>query len=120
MEFFNRKNIGWILTGGIAAFLMLSIFGKLSGNADTQAMLASNGMGDWITILGIGELLSVILFVIPKTMRLGTLLLSAYFGGAILFHMTHPDPLKQAFIGPAGIMVFIWIISWVRGNEIIS
>jgi len=50
-------------------------------------------------------------------MRFGALMLSAYFGGAIMFHMTHPGPDVEAqqFGGAAAFLIFIWATAWVRG-----
>lgn len=120
MSGLSKKNIGWALTGLISLLLVFSAINKFIGSPQVTEMLTAHGMKDWIKILGAGELLSLALFIYPKTMRLGTLLLTAYFGGAILFHMNHPDPHSSSFVAPAAIMVFIWIISWVRGNQIIS
>lgn len=115
----TKEKIGFYLSIGIGLFLMLSVFGKLSASEEVVTLLSGNGMKDWITIVGIGELLSVILFIIPKTYKLGTVLLSAYFGGAIVFHMTHPDPAAQGFVGAASFLIVVWVLSWLRGNELV-
>lgn len=121
MKYINRTNIGWLATGIISALLIMSSMTKLFGSAEglSQEMGVAHIM-DWIKIIGIGELISVILFNIPKTMKLGTVLLSAYFGGAIMFHMAHADPMYASFISPAGFLVAIWAISWIRGNALID
>jgi len=119
-KYLTRKNIGWALTVIISYFLAISAFTKITGHEEATAMLNSGNMGDWILIVGIGELVSLLLFIIPKTMKLGTLLLSAYFGGAILFHMVHQDPAQQGFVGPVVFLLAVWAISWVRGNDLIS
>jgi len=119
-KYLTRKNIGWVLTGLLSMLLLFSVSGKLLGSERITTLLSSHNLQNWITIIGIGELISLILFVIPKTMRLGALLLSAYFGGAIIFHMTHSDPKQQAFGGPAMLLVFIWAIAWIRGLNLIG
>jgi len=119
-KYLTRKNIGWVLTGLLSLALLGSASGKLLGSEEVTTLLGSHNLQNWVTIIGIGELVSLILFVIPKTMRLGALLLSAYFGGAIMFHMAHPDPVHQAFVGPAAFLIFIWAIAWVRGLNLIG
>jgi len=116
----SRKNIGWVLTIILSCILLFSAYGKLAQTDRIVEMLDSNNLLDWITILGIGELVSLIIFVIPKTMRFGTLLLSAYFGGAIVFHMAHPipGPETEGFLVPVILLVLIWITSWVRGLDL--
>ena len=110
-KYLTRTNLGWLLTGMLTFALVMSAFGKLSGSQEMIDMFTGHGIADWLTIIGIGELISVLLFVYPKTKTLGTLLLSAYFGGAIMVHMSHGEP----FVGPAVFLVVIWVTAWVRG-----
>ena len=117
-KYLTRKNLGWLLSGLLTLVLLGSAYAKLSGDADTAKMLGSHNLTGWVTIIGIGELASLFFFLIPKTMRLGVLLLSAYFGGAIMFHMAHPNPEANNFLAPAGFLVFTWVIAWVRGLNI--
>ena len=109
-KYLTRTNIGWLLTGMLTFLLVMSAIGKLTGAEDVVEMFTKNGIADWITIVAIGELASILLFAYPKTKTIGTFLLSSYFGGAIMLHMSH----GEAFAGPAVILVFIWVVAWVR------
>lgn len=84
--------------------------GKLMGGEDVVAMFTKGGIDDWRTIIGIGEIVSAILFVVPATQRFGTWLLSAYFGGAIMYHMT----IGESIMVPAAFLIIIWILSIFR------
>lgn len=120
-KYLTRKNLGWALTAGLSVILTMSAMSKLFGS--DEGLIREMGVAHiigWMKIIGAGELISLILFIIPKTMRLGALLLSAYFGGAIMFHMAHPDVARQAFMAPAGFLLFIWAITWIRGTELIG
>ena len=121
MKYLTRVNIGWAATAVISIFLLMSAMVKLFGGIDNiNTEMGTAHIADWVRIIGVGELLSLILFIVPKTHRLGTVLLSAYFGGAILFHMAHPDPIRASFMSPAGFLIAIWITSWIRGNELVE
>ena len=117
-KYLTAKNIGWALSALIALVLIGSSFGKLSGDQETANMLGSHNLSGWITIIGIGEIVSLLLFLIPKTMRLGALALSGYFGGAIMFHMAHPNPAANDFTVPAIFLLLIWATAWLRGMNI--
>lgn len=120
-QYLNRKNIGFALAVIICILLTMGAMAKMFGSIENlEKELHISHIESWIRIIGIGEIISIILFLIPRTMRLGTLLLSAYFGGAIMFHMAHPDPEQAPFTGAAVYLILIWIISWIRGNEIID
>lgn len=110
-KYLTRTNLGWLLTGGLTFFFIMSAFGKLTGSEEFVQMFTKHGTLEWLTIVGIGHLVSTILFVYPKTKTLGTLLLSSYFGGAIMAHISH----GEAFVGPAVFLTLVWITAWVRG-----
>jgi hypothetical protein len=77
------------------------------------ANFAKSGLGDWLYIIAIGELVSTFLFLLPKTNRLGLLLMSAYLGGAIVLHMSHGEP----FTIPAVLLVMVWVTGFLRNPE---
>jgi hypothetical protein len=80
----------------------------------------SANLQDWIIIIGIGELVAVLLFMIPATYRIGTLLLSSYFGGAILFHMGHPLTSERDFTPAVVILLLVWVAAWLRGFKLLN
>jgi hypothetical protein len=65
-------------------------------------------------VIGVIELLSIILFLIPRTGVLGTLLLTAYVGGAICTHVLKGLPLYT----PVLVEAVIWIAALIRFPEI--
>lgn len=109
----KTKNIaGWVLSGLLGAFLLFSAFGKLSGQM-TEMMITFGFTEEEITLIAIGEILSVALFLIPRTASLGKLLLSAYMGGAIATHMQAAPP-AESYLVPSVILVAIWIAALLR------
>lgn len=105
----------WVLTGLVGALFLFSAFGKLSGNADAIKMAEGFGISaSAFMTIGIIELISVVLFVIPRTGVLGTLLLAAYMGGAIATHVQH----QQDITAPVVIQMFIWIVAALRFPEL--
>lgn len=107
----TKKIILWVLTGLVGALFAFSAFGKLSGNPDAVKMAATFGLSpSTFTALGVLEAVSVILFIIPRTGVLGTLLLTAYIGGAIATHLEHGDSI----VAPCVIQAFIWIVAVLR------
>lgn len=105
----------WVLTGLVGALFLFSAFGKLSGNADALKMAEGFGISaSAFMTIGIIELISVVLFVIPRTGVLGTLLLAAYMGGAIATHVQH----GQDITAPLVIQMFIWIVAALRFPEL--
>lgn len=108
----TKKIIGWILSSLVSALLLFSAFNKLAGNF--TEMMSSFGFTESETILiGIGEILATVFFLIPKTSSLGLLLLSAYMGGAIATHM-QASPPAESYVMPSVILIVIWLAALLR------
>jgi hypothetical protein len=107
--------IGWTLTGLIVLVFIKSMSMKLMGSPEAvKHSLALGLSAQTQKFLGILELLSVILFVIPRTGLLGTLLLAAYLGGAIATHIEHQQSASMAII----IQCLLWITAAIRFPEL--
>jgi hypothetical protein len=113
----TNKIIYWVLTALVAFIFIGSAIGKFTANAEALKMGATFGLNaKAFTFLGVIEIVSVLLFIIPRTGVLGTLLLAAYMGGAIATHLEHGIP----FIAQCVIQAFIWIVAVYRFPELRS
>lgn len=101
----------WVIAGLLTALYLFSAYGKISA---PENMVAAK-LGDWGTIIAIGEVVSALLFLFPKTNKIGTLLLSSYMGGAIIIHMTGATSILM----PSAILVLVWVVAYLRNPEII-
>lgn len=111
----TRNIINWVLAGLVTFIFIGSAFGKLTANAEALKMAEGFGLNATSYMyLGIVELIAVLLFLIPRTSIIGTLLLVAYMGGAIATHLEHAQPL----LAPVIISIFVWIVSFVRNPEL--
>jgi len=109
----NRKIIGWIVSGLLTALYLFSASGKLFLHPEQMNQMH---LSDWRIIIAIGEISSALLFLFPKTNIYGTLLLSAYMGGAIIIHMTN----GISILVPSIVLVVIWIVGFVRNPELLK
>jgi len=111
----NIKPItGWVLSGLLSVVMIGSAIAKLVGPEPVIEGFSKFGLADWRIIIGIGELVSAVLFLVPRTAVLGTLLLSSYLGGAIVTNMQH----NESWIAPAVILVVVWIAAGLRIPEL--
>src|SRR5438477_12064679 len=103
----NWKKIGgWVLHGLIAGMMILAGSAKILGFFPPE-QVAKLGLGLPIQVIGVGELASAILLLVPRTSSLGLLLTTAFWGGAICLHVSKGEPfvLQSVFL----------IITWVGG-----
>jgi hypothetical protein len=107
----TKKISGWVLSGIVLLLLAASATDKIIGSEHAIQMTHSFGIAvETYRLLGVIELVSAILFVIPRTGLLGLLLLSSYLGGAIATHLQH----EQNVLFPAAIEALAWIAAVIR------
>jgi hypothetical protein len=113
----TKKIIDWVLTGLVAFVFVGSAIGKLTANADALKMAANFGLdAATFKMIGVVEIVAIVLFIIPRTGILGTLLLAAYMGGAIATHLEH----GESIMAPCVIQAFVWIVAVYRFPELKS
>jgi len=112
----GRKITGWVLVGLMGALFIMSASMKLMGAEEIATNFAKWGLDGKLMLIGIGELIAAILFIIPRTSSLGVLLLSAHMGGAIATHMEH----GEMFIPQAIMLLVVWVANYLRNPEMLA
>ena len=103
---------GLIALGSLA--LLASAVAKFARVPQVAAELGAFGFeGSKLTVIAILEVLSALLFLIPRTRSAGLLLVSAFLGGAIATHMQH----DQSVLPPAVVLAVMWLGAWLRHPE---
>jgi uncharacterized membrane protein YphA (DoxX/SURF4 family) len=111
----TKNIINWVLAGIVAFIFIGSAIGKLTADQEGLKQAANFGLDkSSYAFLGIIEIVAVILFLIPRTSIIGTLLLVAYMGGAIATHLEHAQPLAP----PVIVSILVWIVAFVRNPEL--
>lgn len=109
------KITSWVLSIVLVLFFGMTAILKLIGNEKIIEQMAAIGLDTGVTkILGVIELISIILFIVPRTGVVGTLLLIAYMGGVIATLLQHHQPMVMFIV----IQVFIWITAALRFPEL--
>ncbi len=102
----KRRIAGWVLTGLVGLGLAASAAGKFSGAAPVVENFSKMHLAEYLQTIAIIELVCAVLFVIPKTQSIGVLLVTGYFGGAIVAHLASATPTE---IVPA---IVLGAIAW--------
>ncbi|MES2381691.1 MAG: DoxX family protein [Bacteroidota bacterium] len=104
----TTRIIAIVLMAIPSLMLVMSGVMKLMASPQIVDSLGKIGLGSYITLLGIIEILAVALFVYPKTSRIGFLLLCCYLGGALSIELAsgHP-PMAAAFLTLLWVSVFL-------------
>ena len=112
----KTKNIINLVLAGLVGFIFIgSAMSKFMANDEAIIMAQAMGIdASSYKIIAVVELISILLFIYPRTGIVGTLLLVAYMGGAIATHLEH----GQSIIAPCAIAAFVWIVAVVRFPEL--
>src|SRR5258708_10456787 len=103
-----------IILGGLV--LVGSATSKLAHVPQVVSQMNALGFsGEKLTFIGILELLSGLLFLLPGTRSAGLLLVSSYLGGAIATHLQHGEPI----LPPSIVLTVLWLGAWLRHPVIV-
>ncbi|TAF63454.1 MAG: hypothetical protein EAZ55_13735 [Cytophagales bacterium] len=107
----TRIIIGWVLTIAVSLLLFATASAKFTGAAEPE--FVKYRLEGYLIGIGILEVICTILFIIPMTSRIGVVLLSSYFGGAIVAHLTS----NTIFILPLFVLFIIWTTAFVKDPD---
>ncbi len=110
----NNKIVVAVATWVPALMIALSGVAKLSGAQAVVEGLTTLGVGPYVPLLGVMEIVFAALFVWPATMKLGFILGSCYFAGAIATELSHGALQVNPFIP----LVLLWVGAWIRDRSI--
>jgi len=109
----TKQITAWVIAGLLTALFLFSATGKLVLQPEQMDKLH---LANWRVIIAIGEIVSSLLFLLPRTNIYGTLLLSAYMGGAIIIHMTG----GLSIVMPSVVLILIWVVGFLRNPELLK
>jgi hypothetical protein len=100
---------GRILGALAVTFLIFDSFGKL---LEVQPVLdGTKQLGyppDVVFPLGVILMVSVLVYLVPRTAALGAVLLTAYLGGAVATHVRVGSPLFTHVLFPTYVAALLW------------
>ncbi len=112
------KRAGWaertIIALVILPFAMSAVMKLVRAPAVVQTFSQAGIPESAIVPLGILELSCMVLYLLPRTVVLGTFLLTGYLGGAILTNIV----LRTGLMLPLALGALIWAGAWLRVAEL--
>lgn len=112
----KTKNLKWIPSILVALIIIMGAFMKLTSASQLVEIYSKIGLLPYIKILGATEFLLTAFFLYPRTLKIGLLLSTGYFGGAMAVELSH----GTIFIFPAAILAMIWIGAYLRNNSLFA
>ena len=110
----TRNILVWIFAIVVSLLVVSSGVAKLVGAKDVVDKLTQIGVGAYVPLLGFMEILFTILFLIPKTIKIGFILITCYFAGAIATDLSHGGSI----FSPVLILSLVWVAAFLRRPDI--
>ena len=100
---------GRVLSGLVVAFMLFSAGIKFTGAEPVRATMLQLGFPPELTPgLGVLELACTLLYALPRTARVGAVVLTGYLGGACATHLRLLDPWLSHTLFPIWLGAFAW------------
>lgn len=110
----KTKRILTVLVTVLAAgVVLLSGVMKLTQLPQATETLQKMGVAEYVFLLGSMEIAFTVLYLFPKTMKLGFILLSCYFAGALATELSHHSALVA--LVP---LILVWLSALLRDRFI--
>lgn len=93
-----------------------AIGGKLIPLQGMASNFARYGLSDQMMLIGVGELVAFVLFIVPLTNSVGVLLLSAQMGGAIVTHMQHGEMYWLQSV----VLILVWTTGVIANPSLLG
>lgn len=111
----TKNIISWTLTGIVSVLFLFSAFTKFLGSEEVTKGFQDMGLDDNARLgIAVVELLAIVLFIIPRTGVLGTVLLIGYMGGTIMAHLSNHQPFVLNIV----IGILIGVTGYIRFPEL--
>lgn len=108
-----KKIITIVVTVIASAMVVFSGIMKLTAGEEIVSSMSKVGIADYLVPLAIMEIGFTALFLYPKTMKIGFILLSCYFAGALATELSHGMPFNALL--PISL---VWISAFLRDSSI--
>lgn len=107
------------MAGIVILFMAMdSIFKFVANEAVIKGTTSLGYQLHHLPIMGTLGLLSIILYIIPRTEVLGAILLTGYFGGAIATHVRLDNPLFTHVLFTVYLGIFAWGALYLKNEKL--
>lgn len=108
------------IMGGLVILFMLmdSIFKFIQPEAVVAGTVELGYSAHHLPVIGALGLISILLYIFPRTEILGAVMLTGYFGGAIATHLRLDNPLFSHILFPVYLAILAWGALWLRNEKL--
>ena len=110
---------GRILTGIVMAFMIFDTGFKFTGAKEAiEGTVTLGFQAHHLMTIAVIEVVCVLLYLVPRTAPIGAVLLTGYFGGAIITHIRVDNPLFSHMLFPTYLGAMMWLGLYLRDPRV--
>ena len=110
---------GRVLSGLAVLFLIFDASVKVLKSPFAIEATRQLGYPESVVIpLGLIEIVCLLVYLVPNTSVLGTILWTGYLGGAVATHVRVASPLFTHMLAPIYVAALLWLGLWLRDNRL--
>lgn len=111
---------GWVISGLLALFILgASAAPKLMGSSlAIEPMEVIGWPVKYMLLIGLIEVGTIVLFLIPRTALLGAVLFTALLGGSLAANLRVDNPLFSHTLFSVYLGIFAWVALWLREPKV--
>jgi hypothetical protein len=106
----TKKILNWAPSILASLIIVAGACMKLTNQPQLVEIFSKTGLLPFMKALGVAELSFVLLFLWPRSLRIGFFLLTGYFGGAMAVELSQ----HIVFIMPGFILALVWVGAYLR------
>ncbi|HXT15030.1 MAG TPA: DoxX family protein [Gemmatimonadaceae bacterium] len=107
-----RRRTGTGLTILVGVLLMASGTVKMLAVPPVVGPLKQYGFVHTVPLVATLEIISGVLFLLPRTRSFGLVFASAFMGGAVATHIQHAETIQ--LVPAALVLALLWIATWLK------
>src|SRR5436309_1659805 len=109
----------WLRIAGIVLHIVIGCMIAAAGAFSLVGSEKPSPVGlttQQMQLIGVGQLLTGLLLIVPRTSSLGLLLASGFWGGTICFHMVR----QEDYYVQAILLVLTWVGGYLRNPGVLA
>ncbi|WP_408631620.1 DoxX family protein [Metabacillus kandeliae] len=115
----GRLWVSYVFSWLVILFMLFDSIMKFVKPAEVVKGTASLGFKEHhLAVIGLLGLISVILYLLPRTSFFGALLLTGYFGGVMAVQVRLDAPLFSHILFPVYLAILMWGGLWLRDSRV--
>ena len=112
----DKRLIGWLINAPFIVVMLWSIIEKFAETKMIVEAFRVWNLRPYMTTLAAVELVALILYLFPGTLRIGFFLLCSFLGGAVAVKLQRQGDWWL----PAGLLAYLWFAAWFRSRELFT